>query len=85
MLQTAAFGKEKSCTIQSPDGCLELTVACGDRIVYDVRRTDERVVSSDGVALELDDGRTWGLGSHVARMRRYRLDEQVEAPFYKRA
>ena len=67
-LQTAALGKEKTCTIQSPDGRLELTVTCGERIVYNVRTENERVVSSDGVALELADGRTWGLSSHVKRV-----------------
>ena len=84
-LQTAALGKEKTCTIQSPDGRLELTVTCGERIVYNVRTENERVVSSDGVALELADGRTWGLSSHVKRVQHYLLDEQVPAPFYKRS
>ena len=84
-LQTTALGKEKTCTIQSPDGRLELTVTCGERIVYNVRTENERVVSSDGVALELADGRTWGLSSHVKRVQHYLLDEQVPAPFYKRS
>lgn len=84
-LQTAALGKEKTCTIQSPDGRLELTVTCGERIVYNVRTENERVVSSDGVALELADGRTWGFSSHVKRVQHYLLDEQVPAPFYKRS
>lgn len=83
--QLAAVAREQAYTIQSPDGRLSLRVECGDRIAFSVERDQERVVSVPALALARTDAPAWGRGSRLQGIRRYRLDERIPAPFYKRS
>lgn len=83
LLFAAAASAQKSYTLSSPDGRLQTTVAAGEELTYDIRLEGRTLLEASPLALELDNGSTWGAHPRVVRTRRTRVDRRIASPFYR--
>lgn len=83
LLFAAAASAQKSYTLSSPDGRLQTTVAAGEELTYDIRLEGRTLLEASPLALELDNGSTWGAHPRVIRTRRTRVDRRIASPFYR--
>lgn len=83
LLFAAAASAQKSYTLSSPDGRLQTTVAAGEELTYDIRLEGRTLLEASPLALELDNGSTWGAHPRVIRTRRTSVDRRIASPFYR--
>ena len=72
-------------TLASPDGRLVVDIEVGQKLVYTLTHDGERILQPSELALELEDGRVFGVGSRLRDTHTRSADEIIEAPFYKRS
>lgn len=80
-----AEAKDTRYILTSPDGAVTAEITAGDELTYNVRFRGTEVLGRSTAAMHLEDGRTWGCGSTLARVRRYSEDNIVEAPLFMRS
>lgn len=83
ILFTAAVSAQKSYTLTSPDGRLEATVTAGEELTYDIRLEGRTLLEPSPLALELDNGTSWGAHARVAKALRSSADRRIASPFYR--
>ena len=77
----AAPGKKY--TLFSPDGKLKVEVTAGDELSYQVMHENDTILSHSNIGLVLADGTTIGNNSQVTGIKRKKVRDNVESPFYR--
>ena len=76
---------QKYFEIKSPDSMLLVRVAVGQSIVYSVSHAGELILEESPVSMIVGDGSVLGKNASIRKANIKAVDEQIEAPFYKRA
>ena len=75
--------KVKNYTLSSPDGGLKVEISTGDGLSYRIMHENDTILSHSNIGLVLADGTLVGKSSRVTRERRKKIEDKVEAPFYR--
>ena len=80
-----AFGaiQGKKYALTSPDGKLTIEISTGERLAYQVTHEKDTILSSSNIGLVLADGTAIGNKPQVTGIKRKKISEQVESPFYR--
>lgn len=77
----AAPGKKYA--LSSPDGKLKVEVTAGNGLSYQVMHENDTILSYSNIGLVLADGTTIGNNSQVTGIKRKKVRDNVESPFYR--
>lgn len=77
----AAPGKKYA--LSSPDGKLKVEVTAGNELSYQVMHENDTILSHSNIGLVLVDGTTIGNNSQVTGIKRKKVRDNVESPFYR--
>lgn len=77
----AAPGKKYA--LSSPDGKLKVEVTAGNGLSYQVMHENDTILSHSNIGLVLADGTTIGNNSQVTGIKRKKVRDNVESPFYR--
>jgi len=77
----AAPGKKYA--LASPDGKLKVEVTAGNGLSYLVMHEQDTILSHSNIGMALADGTTIGSNSQVAGIKRKKIRDHVESPFYR--
>lgn len=77
----AAQGKKH--TLVSPNGKLTIDITTGDNLAYQVMHEKDTILSSSNIGLVLADGTAVWNKSQVTGIKRKKISDQVESPFYR--
>lgn len=75
---------QKKYQIKSPDGKLAAAVSLGDHISYLITHESDTILKPSPLAMVLENGPTWGRGSHLSSAKNHAVNQQINALFYKR-
>lgn len=75
---------QKKYQIKSPDGKLVAAVSLGDHISYLITHESDTILKPSPLAMVLENGPTWGRGSHLSSAKNHAVNQQINALFYKR-
>ena len=84
MLSVSAFA-QKHYTLQSPDKDITVTVEVGEQILYSVTHGNTCVLAPSAIGMKLTDGTMLGVKPAVKSVKTRSVNQNVDAPFYKRA
>ena len=76
---------ERKYDVASPDGTLMTEVVVGEMISYSVFKNDQKILDSSVVSMELSDGTIFGQGAAPKKVTRSKVDNVLDAPFYKKS
>ena len=76
---------ERKYDVASPDGTLKTEVVVGETISYSVFKNDQKILDPSVVAMELSDGTVFGQGGAPKKVTRSKVDNVLDAPFYKKS
>ena len=77
----AASGKKYALT--SPDGKLKVEISTGDKLSYQIMHEKDTILSLSNIGLVLADGTEIGNNSQVTGIKRKKIRDNVESPFYR--
>lgn len=77
----AASGKKYA--LASPDGKLKVEISTGDKLSYQVIHENDTILSHSNIGLVLADGTTIENNSQVTGIKRKKVRDNVESPFYR--
>ena len=76
---------ERKYDVASPEGTLMTEVVVGEMISYSVFKNDQKILDSSVVSMELSDGTIFGQGAAPKKVTRSKVDNVLDAPFYKKS
>lgn len=76
---------QKRLNVSSPDGRLQVHVLLGDSIGYQLIHDGKMILSSDAIAMKLDNGNSFGIKSQLKAAKNISVRAIIAAPFYKRS
>lgn len=87
LVPAAAFGgpKDKTYTLESPDGNLKVEVNAGATVGYSVSRQGVELISPSEISMTLSDGTVLGENVRIKKAAKRSVDQIVDAPVYKKS
>jgi alpha-glucosidase len=82
-LTISSWGQKKY-HLKSPDGKLIAAISLNDRISYAVTHEGDTILKPSALNMTLENGVTWGKGSHLKSAQTTTSHQQIKALFYKR-
>lgn len=73
----------KKYALASPDGKLTIEISTDDRLAYQVMHEKDTILSFSNIGLVLADGTAIGNKSQVTGIKRKKISDHVESPFYR--
>lgn len=77
----AAPGKKY--TLASPNGKVKVEISTGKQLTYQVMHEQDTILSHSNIGLVLADGTTIGKNSQVTGIKKKKVKDNVESPFYR--
>lgn len=81
---TAGMSAQKQFVLASPDGKLEVRMNVGKDITYSVNHGGDTIVFQSPIGMQLNEGRTFGVGSRLSGSSRKTVKQIINSPFYKK-
>lgn len=75
---------QRNFKLQSPDGRLSINVQVGKQVTYSVVHESDVVLSPSPVAMELEDGSAFGIGSTLKKHHTATMNQLVSTTLYKK-
>ncbi|WP_114791269.1 glycoside hydrolase family 97 protein [Niabella yanshanensis] len=76
---------QRNFKLQSPDGRLSVSIQVGKRITYSIVHEKDLVLSPSPVAMELEDGSAFGVGSTLIRQQTTTINQEIRTTLYKKS
>lgn len=76
---------QRNFKLQSPDGKLSVNIQVGKQITYSVIHEKDLLLSSSPVAMELEDGSAFGVGSTFKRTHATTVNQEIRTALYKKS
>lgn len=73
----------KKYALASPNGKLTIEITAGDKLAYQVMHEKDTILSFSNIGLVLADGTAIGNKDQVTGIKRKKISDQVESPFYR--
>ena len=74
---------EKKYALSSPDGKLKVEITAGNELSYQVMHKNDTILSHSNIGLVLADETTIGNNPQVTGIKRKKIRDNVESPFYR--
>ena len=81
---TASVSAQKKYGLQSPDTRLQVNIEVGEHITYALLHDGDEMIVPSPISIELENSKSFGVNSHVKSAKTTRVDQTIEARFYKR-
>lgn len=75
---------QRNFTLKSPDEHLEIKIDVGQNITYTLIHQGDVILSPSTIAMEIEEGKDFGINSRVAKERRNHVNQTIPSPFYKK-
>ncbi len=75
----------KTFTVKSPDGKVNLTVTTGSNINWSVKREATEVITPSAIAIDLEGGEVLGKNAAVKKSATVSVNQTINTPIYKKA
>jgi len=84
VLLTANLFCQKNFHLKSPDGKLDISVSLVEKITYSLSYEKNEMIKSSPISLQLEDRKSFGIGSVLRNTKATKNDRIIKANFYKR-
>ena len=84
VLLTANLYCQKNIHLESPDGKLDISVSLVEKITYSLSYEKNEMIKSSPISLQLEDRKSFGIGSVLRNTKATKNDRIIKANFYKR-
>ena len=74
----------KSYEIQSPDGTIKVTVKAEKNVTYSISKNAKQLILPSGISMQLENGKTFGIGSKLTHAKKESRQGSIRALFYKK-
>ena len=85
LLVCSSLFAQKQYTLQSPDGKITVTIEAGEQLTYSVTHDNTCILAPSSIGMTLADGTQLGQKPIVKSTKTSSINQNVRAPFYKRA
>lgn len=75
---------QKNFQLKSPDGKLDISVSLDKKITYSLSYEKNEMIKSSPISLQLENGKSFGIGSILRNTKATKNDRIIKANFYKR-
>ncbi len=69
----------------SPDGKLKISIVAGQKITYAINHVEDTIIMPSPISMQLNNKRSFGVGSTLKQTFRRTKNEPIKSPFYKRS
>ncbi|WP_165733269.1 glycoside hydrolase family 97 protein [Polaribacter sp. 20A6] len=80
---TTMSAADKKIIVKSPDGKTQAEVSIGKSIYYTISQDGVQVLEPSHLSMTLSDGTIWGLGSKIKNIKTAKVNDVINAHFYK--
>ncbi|MFA6831573.1 MAG: glycoside hydrolase family 97 protein [Bacteroidaceae bacterium] len=80
-IQAAA---QRHLVLTSPDGKTTTKITVGKTINYALFQDEVQVLENSPISMTLSDGEIWGVNSHLRKIKRHTVNQEITSPFYKK-